>query len=201
MIRDPERPNMFKRPIPRVRFAPAVQFVSTSLPGGGIQTQWVPVGTPRSRIPSGTPGIVGEIIDKMRAPVPAYVPPTTWTPPQDYEFVAQYNSPEWLETCRAWDEAHPRPPPPARIVPPVINRELIAELFRRRTTVPSIEERVATYRAAGFTEQCIARIVSKHQRFAETHGDIDAMFARWPSASKPTPKPRAKVVKAVKKKL
>jgi len=134
----------------------------------------------------------------MRAPNVALQPPPTWVPPQDYEFMAKHNSPEWLAACRAWDTAHPSPPRPARVVPPVIDRDLIAAMYSRKKTAPSIEERVATYRAAGCTEEFIARVVSKHKKFAETHGDIDVMFARWPSASKPTPKPR---VKAVKKKL
>ena len=120
----------------------------------------------------------------------------------------------WLERCRAWFEAHPPPPPkpPAPERAPV-DHELITAMYSKWARVedgpkcPPIAERVKVYRAAGVSEDLIAKAIARDARLDETsearQAALDAIFAKWPAASKPTPKTKTKpkVIKAVKKKL
>jgi hypothetical protein len=58
-------------------------------------------------------------------------------------------------------------------------------------------------RAAGYSEEYIAKAIERKRKLDETTDTrqkvIDDIFGKWPSANKATPKPRAKVIKAVKK--
>ena len=71
--------------------------------------------------------------------------------------------------------------------------------------VPPFAERVKVYRAAGYPAEYIAKVIERHKKLAETAAErqkaLDEIFAKWPSASKavPKPKPKGKVIKAVKK--
>jgi hypothetical protein len=61
-------------------------------------------------------------------------------------------------------------------------------------------------RKAGYNENVIAKAVARDAYMKATADErqkaLDAIFARWPSINKPTPKPRtAKPIKAVKKKM
>lgn len=202
---------MYKRPIPRPRGATRTQFVSTAQPGGGVISQWVAC-TQRVPIASGTPGRVGEIVDKMRNPTARAPRPRTWTPPQDYEFIAVHMAPRereaWLKTCREWFEARPKADvaPSVRTAGP-IDHELIAAMYSRRQELPTLKERVKVYRAAGCSEEFVTKVIARDARLKETYEErtrtLDEIFAKWPAASKTAgkAKPKPKVIKAVKKKL
>lgn len=198
-VRNPDRritlKKMFKRPIPRPRRPAPTQFVSAVQPSGGR---------------------VGEIINKMRNPTVRETRRREWTPPVDYEFIARHMTEAergpWLAKCSAWFEAHPPPPPPPVPERPSVNHELIAALYAKWTRVedgprcPPIAERIEVYRAAGVSEELIAKAIARDAWLEETsearQAALDAIFAKWPAASKPTPKtkPKPKVIKAVKKK-
>lgn len=72
--------------------------------------------------------------------------------------------------------------------------------------MPPIAEREKAWRLAGYTEVKIRKALAYAKRLEETvdarQEALDLIFAKFPSASKPTPKPKAKkVIKVVKKKM
>jgi hypothetical protein len=183
---------MFKRPIPRPRITKTV------------------CGPPRA-ITTGTPGRVGEIATTMHRGTGCVgpPPPTKWRPSYDYEFLAQYQpDPEaYIARSEAWfAENKPRVPVTPKLSP-AVDFTPIAELFAKHEgRRPPIEEHVAAMRKAGYSENVIAKAVARDAFMKATVDErqeaLDAIFARWPSINKPTPKPRAtKTIKAVKKKM
>jgi hypothetical protein len=127
----------------------------------------------------------------------------------DYEFVAKHmpeaSREEYLAKCREWLEAHPTPvaPPPAPKGPEP-DRQLVQALFQKYPgAVPPFAERVKVYKAAGYPAEYVAKVIERHKKLAETAAErqkaLDEIFAKWPSASKAVPKPKGKVIKAVKK--
>jgi len=215
-VEDASIKTMYKRPTPRVRgFAPQ-HFVSEAQPGGGVRSQWVSY-TSRARVPSGTPGVVGAIIDRMRNPHVECTPVhREWTPSYDYEFIAEHMSEAergpWLQKCRDWFAAHPKPataPPPAASS---VDYQRIAAMYQvpPRTEggaiKPPIATRVKVYRAAGCSEAFISKAIARDAHLEATSDArqeaLDAIFAKWPAASKAAKaKPKPKVIKAVKKKM
>jgi len=203
--------KMFKRPtIKPVLLAPK-QFVTEIRPNGTRASTWVtPVDRP-AIVPNGTPGRVGEIVDLMRKGEAFIRRPekTPWTPPMDYEFVAKHLPEEsreaYVAQCLEWLDAHPKPvPAEAAQKAPEPDRQLIQALFKKYPgAVPPFEERIKVYKAAGHSEEYINKAIARHQKLAETADErqkaLDAIFGKWPSASKTAPKPKTKVIKAVKK--
>lgn len=200
---------MYKRPIIRPRRVP-LQFVKEIRADGSTAGYWVAVSQTQVA-PSGTPGRVGEIIDRMRLGASSVRTPAKrpWTPPRDYEFIAKFMKPEeredYLARCKAWVDAHPPPPLPEPKPPLQVNNELVVALFNKWSpSVPPIAERVKVYRAAGYPESVIENAIARDKMLEETADArqevIDKLFAKWPSAGKSTPKPK-KVIKAVKKRM
>jgi hypothetical protein len=202
---------MYKRPNPRVRGFVPQRFVSVAQPGGGVRSQWISY-TSRARVPTGTPGVVGTLIDKMRAPPPVHQSKDhLWTPSYDYEFIAERMSEAergpWIQKCRDWYAAQPKPV--AREINATvstIDHERIVAMYRGE--VPPIATRVKVYRAAGCSEEFIRKAQARAAHLEATSDErqkaLDAIFAKWPAASKtvkPKGKPATKVIKAVKKKL
>lgn len=183
---------MFKRPIPRPR------ILKTAC------------GPPRP-IPTGTPGRVGEIATTMHRGTGSAgpPPPTKWTPSYDYEFLARYQADpgEYLARCAEFFAQNPRPTPPEPKLYAAVDFTPIAELFaKHKGHRPPIGEHVEAMRKAGYNENVIAKAVARDAYMKATADErqkaLDAIFARWPSINKPTPKPRtAKPIKAVKKKM
>lgn len=177
---------MFKRPIPRSRSAPISD-------GGKVAV---------------CPGRVSEILEKMHKGVPLKPVGRVWTPPRDYKLVAAHtDDPEgYIKACEEWIAAHPPkeiPPPP----PPLnLNIEPIIEVFAKYKPVPPIPELVKAWTAAGYPEERIAKAKVAREKMEATIEErekvLDLIFAKFPSASKPTPKPKTKkVIKVVKKKM
>ena len=205
--------TMYKRPIPRARgFAPR-QFVSETQPGGAVRSQWVAY-TSRELVPSGTPGVAGAIIVKLRNPPPVTAPKLRpWTPPTEFEFIAAHMTEAergpWLKRCREWFEAHPpAPAPPPPQVARDVDHQLIASMYAgcRNDGAPPISQRVKVYRAAGCSEEFILKAVARQKHLDSTADErqdaLDLIFAKWPAASKASKtKAKAKVIKAVKKKM
>lgn len=204
---------MYKRPTIRKRAQGVQEFVSHSLPSGATTSYWAPSSTIQV-IPSGHPSFVGEIVDKMRRGQTPRLAPKHWTPPRDYEFIAtRMENPElFLQRCRDWFAANPpkvRPSPPP---PLVINKEPIIDLFAKYSRVeggpkvPPIAELEKAWRAAGYPEERIAKALAARAKMDETADErqrvLDTIFAKFPSANKPMPKPKMKkVIKVVKKKM
>jgi len=204
----------FKRPIPRAHSTAPTQFVSSALPGGGVSSQWIHA-APQRVVPSGHPSRVGQILDKMRGGVhPSHPPETVWTPPSDSDFIAKHMEypAQFIARCKEWREkrpiAAPRPPPP----PLDLNFEPIFAVYKKYerreggAKVPPLPELEKAWRLAGYSEQKIQKALSFYKKMEATSADrqkaLDLIFIKFPSASKPTPKARAKkVIKVVKKKM
>lgn len=174
---------MYKRPNPRILPSP-----TGAAPRGPV-TKWSPA-------------------------VPPKPPGRLWTPPVDYEFISKLMpDPEaYVKKCRDWLEAHP--PPSKRVVkdPVVIDPVPVLEIFEKYSkgeegpTVPPVDELEVAWRAAGYSEQRIAKAVAHRKTIEATEDErqavIDAIFAKFPSAYKPGPKLKPKkVIKVVKKKM
>ncbi len=200
---------LYKRPIPRPRQNVPTQFVSTALPGGGVVSRWAP-DTHKPLIPSGHPSVVGQIIDKMRrGSCPTGPKVVEWTPPINHEFLAKHldDPVAFTKRCEAWHAQHVTSAPIIRKPAPPLNLEPVAALYAKwRTVVPPIAEREKVWRLAGYSEAHIQKALAHHKHMVETSDArqtaLDLIFAKFPSANKPTPKPKTKkVIKVVKKKM
>ena len=199
---------MYKRPNPRPRRNVPTQFVSSALPGGGVVSRWT-TGMSKPRIPSGHPSVTGQIIDKLRQGVCPQGPKgKEWTPPINPEFLARHlDNPEaFLARCEKWHEEHP-PRVISKPVAPVLDTAPFIALFTKYPdTRPPCEEMCKAMLAAGHTELRITKYRQWCQKMEETadarQEALDLIFAKFPSANKPTPKAKAKkVIKVVKKKM
>jgi hypothetical protein len=132
-----------------------------------------------------------------------------WTPPVESEFIAKHlDNPEaFLKRCEDWFAQNPSVAPTTRAIPPSLNLEPVAALYKKwGIRVPPIAEREKAWRLAGYSEAKIQKALGYHKRMQETADArqtvIDLIFAKFPSANKPTPKPKAKkAIKVVKKKM
>jgi hypothetical protein len=200
---------MFKRPTIRRRYE-STRFVTETLANGAQVSKWVSFAT-RRRIPTGTPGVVGSIVDKMHAGTDAirHVVGPIWTPPSEYEFIAERLPVEereaYIARCEAWFAANP---PRVSVAPPKVpslDYDTVARVFDKHSPqLPPLEERLAVYRKVGYPEDYIERAKAR-AALAEATSDerqktLDLIFARWPAASKAAPK-KGKVIKAVKKRM
>ena len=204
---------MYKRPTLRPRGSPVQEFVTKALPGGATTSYWT-LSTSRYLIPTGHPSLVGQIIDKIRTDRAPARPVPRWMPSRDYEFIAsKMENPEpYLKRCRDWFEANPpkvrEPPPP----PLTIDKEPIIAVFAKYARMeggpkrPPIVELEKAWRAAGYPEERIMKALAWHAKMDATSDErqktLDLIFAKFPSANKPTPKTKTKkVIKVVKKKM
>lgn len=199
----------FKRPIIRRAARTHTEFTTEIRANGTRVSSWGPIMN-KPLIASGTPGVVGSILDKMRLGDDHVRLPhrQQWTPPSEYEFIAKQlpagEREAYLTRCREWFVANPS----AAIKKPVVAKEydnsLICALYEKRQTRPPLGERVKVYRAAGYSAEYIENVKSRDKRWRASKAERDAafelIFAKWPSASKPTPKTK-KVIKAVKKRM
>jgi hypothetical protein len=203
--------NMFKPPSVFKDRRPVLEFKNEIRANGALVSSWVPKVERPIIIPNGTPGRVGEIVDIMRRGEACIQRPakTPWTPPSDYEFIAKYLPDEqsrinFISKCETWFNDNP---PRLIATPrekPIIDTELILALYKKYPgAVPPFEERMKVCRAAGYSEEYIAKRTERQRKFTELADErqkaIDAVFGKWPTANKATPKPKGKVIKAVKK--
>jgi hypothetical protein len=197
-----EQVSGFIRPVVRKRVQPKI-FITDGRLSRWVDDDHVPV------VPSGTPGIVGYIIDKMRNPVPC--PPIPEPPPSiHYELISTYMTREKGEAYRKraeeWFEAHPpKAPRVSAILPTIDCAPLLALSEKYKSTRPPMKEFEKAMRLAGYSEARIERSIKWNEKMDdqsdEIQKELDLIFGKWPSASKATPKPRPKKIKAVKKKI
>jgi hypothetical protein len=200
---------MFKRPTIRRRYE-STRFVTETLANGAQVSKWVSFAT-RRRIPTGTPGVVGSIVDKMHAGTDTirHVTGPCWTPPCEYEFIAERLPVEeraaYIDRCEAWFAENPPRVHAARPEVRVLDTEAVARVFDKHAPkIPPLEERIGGYRKAGYSEEYIerarARAALMEATVDERQKALDLIFAKWPAASKAAPK-KGKVIKAVKKRM
>ena len=214
--------KMYKRPNPRAASRTPLVFATQVGASGALISQWVP-STRSTLVPSGHRSRVGSIIDSMRLGDDAVRRPfEKWSPPSDYEWYAERVIPEaqrgaFIDRCKQWHAAHP-PKVSSRPSPPVIDTEPILKLFAkyakkgppfegseiRQPTVPPLAKLKVAWELAGYPPNRVRKAVQHIQHLIDTSEErqeaLEAIFAKYPSASKPTPKPK-KVIKAVKKKM
>ena len=205
---------MYKRPIPRQRVQVVRELVTKALPGGGTASYWVPTSSAQV-VPSGHPSLVGAILDRMRSGDCMTAPPCRpWTPPIDYKFIASRmdNPSQFLTRCEAWFAANP---PKVHTIPASrvnIDQAPLIEVYSKYEKVeggpkmPPISELEKAWREAGYTEERIAKALAWNAKMEATADErqrvFDAIFAKCPSANKPTPKVKPKkVITVVKTKI
>lgn len=201
--------KMFKRPIPLRRAPERTQFVSEIAKSGALLSQWIPVSREHI-VPSGTPGRVGEILDNMRTGLYAKeLPPPIWKPSIDYKFIAtampSVQADEYINLSEEWFKTNTKNFERAPKVRVDINPEPILTVFEKSWPhCPSAEDHVEAAKRAGYSAYKVEKLARWYKWRSETEDSrqeaLDAIFAKWPAASKPTPKTR-KVIKAVKKKI
>ena len=203
--------KMFKPPSTFKDRRPVLEFKNEIRANGALVSSWVPKVDRPVIIPNGTPGRVGEIVDIMRRGEACIQRPTKtpWTPPSDYEFIAKYLPDEqsrinFISKCETWIADNPPRRIAAPAEKPVIDTELILALYKKYPgAVPPFEERMKVCRAAGYSDEYIAKKTERHRKFTELADErqktIDSVFGKWPTANKATPKPKGKVIKAVQK--
>jgi hypothetical protein len=200
---------MFKRPTVR-RAYDKTHFV-TETRANGTKVSYHTTLTRVRRVPTGTPGRVGEIADKLHAGNDAIRHATgrPWTPPLNYEFVASHmpsgQREAYIARCEEWHAANPQPERAAPKSTEHLKPEVLAQVFdKHQGQLPPLETRVAAYRAAGYTEDYVEYAKARAAKLEETADErqkaLDLIFAKWPAASKTAPK-KAKVIKAVKKRM
>ena len=186
---------MFKRPTIRVRRA------STATP---------------KPVPQGFPSIVGRLAGELRSK--EILPPRSspWVPSVDYEFLATQLPPSereaYIQKSLDWfaehapavaEDATPRSPHDDQHI-----LEALAKYARTHSTPgrPAPKDMAAAMRAAGYSELRVTKYLQWCQNMEDTAEErqeaLDKIFAKYPSASKPDPKPKVKkVIKAVVKRM
>jgi hypothetical protein len=201
--------KMFKRPTIRRRYE-SVRFVTETSVSGAKVSHWVP-DTTSCRIPTGTPGVLGSIVDRMHAGDDAvrFASRPQWTPSCEYEFIAKQlpvgEQAAYIARCEAWFAENPTRAAAPRPEALAVDYESVARVFAKRAPqLPPLEERLAVYRKAGYSEEYIERAKARAAMMEATSDArqkaLDLIFAKWPAASKPAPK-KGKVIKAVKKRM
>ena len=200
---------MYARPTPRPKFTTPLNFV-TEVRGSGARTaQWVPADNISRRVPNGTPGRVGEIIDTMRRGEAciARSEQKPWKPSIDYELIAKHmheaEREAYITRCKEWFAANPLAAKRRKSEASSFNIKLIEDLFTKYSgQAPPFEERMQVYRDANVPEAYIAKAIARHEHFEATSDErqrvLDAIF---PNVPKKSEKPKPKVIKAVKKKM
>lgn len=156
-------------------------------------------------------GRVGEILAKIHKGAPPSGPvQSSWSPPYDHEFYARHlDDPEpFLAKVAAFYEANPKPQYNSVKTQVVdYNLEPILTLMTKYPGKrPPIAEHLQALKEAGYSGEVMEKVRKHHQHMVDTDEErqakLDAIFAKWPSSSKPTPKPKPnKPIKAVKKKM
>jgi hypothetical protein len=126
----------------------------------------------------------------------------------DYKFIARYmkNPEPFIKKCEAWHEQNPPQEEEALTTNSVINYAPIIELYSKWYKVPPLPELEKAWRLAGYTEERIQKAIARREKLEATSEErqaiLDQIFIKFPSASKPVPKPKTKkAIKVVKKKM
>ena len=187
--------KMFKRPTIRTRRASTV----ASKP-----------------VPPGFPSIVGRLAGDLRSK--EILPPRSspWVPSVDYEFLASQLPPSereaYIQKSLDWFAEHAPTAARDKVVPDAPDDQCIVEALAKYARVhgahgrPPPKDMANAMRAAGYSEKRVTRYLQWCQNMEDTSEErqeaLDKIFAKYPSASKPDPKPKVKkVIKAVVKRM
>jgi hypothetical protein len=187
--------KMFKRPIIRPRVA------NTTAP---------------KPVPHGFPSIVGRLAGGMRNPeiLPSYNSP--WVPSLDYEFLANQLPPSereaYMQKSLDWFAKHTRPADVLKVAAVVPADQYVVDALAKYARVkgtpgrPAPKDMASAMRAAGYSELRVTKYLQWCKNMEDTSDErqeaLDKIFAKYPSASKPDPKPKVKkVIKAVVKRM
>jgi hypothetical protein len=111
----------------------------------------------------------------------------------------------YIERSEAWFQLHKAPPIPPRAPPPEVSYgPILAVLEKHKGRRPPLAEYLVALEEAGYPadvrESCREFYVMLDETSEERQRVLDTIFAKWPAASKATPKPK-KIIKVVKKKI
>jgi hypothetical protein len=119
----------------------------------------------------------------------------------------------YIQKSREWLEEHASAACVAEVVEePVIDNSHILNAFAKYARVhgtpgrPPPKDVATAMRAAGYSEERVSKYLQWCRNMEDTADErqeaLDKIFAKYPSASKPDPKPKVKkVIKAVKKRM
>jgi hypothetical protein len=160
-----------------------------------------------------SPGARGVVADICRVLHVAGCPPAVrkeWTPPTEYKYIAKFMSDEEAEyftaRCESWFEAHP-PVVAEKPEVTVLDHTPLMELHEKYPgKVPPVRETLAAMSAAGYSQERLVKTQRWHQKMFQTSAErqkqLDAIFAKYPSANKNARASRPKkIIRAVKKKI
>jgi hypothetical protein len=208
------------RPTLKIRTPAPRRFTTFTNSSGGRVSAWVDDDEPRI-VPTGTYGRTGEICAKIDLGTGSIKRQAQleWTPPLDPESYARKKGlgPDFLKRCEEWRLAHPPTIHEHRKLPdidPVPVTKMMKKYSKKgppfdggdfaQPTRPPIDRMMVAWECAGYSPEDI-ELARARLEFADSQMDVrqqalDAVFARYPSASKPASKTK-KVIKAVKKKM
>lgn len=160
-----------------------------------------------------SPGARGVVADVCRVMHGARCPPPVrqeWTPPCEYLFIAKFMTDEeagyFTTRCESWFEAHP-PVVAAKAEVKVLDHTPLMELHEKYPgKVPPVCETLAAMSAGGYSQERQVKYnkwqLKMQQTSAERQKQLDAIFAKYPSANKNARASRPKkIIRAVKKKI
>jgi hypothetical protein len=195
---------VFIRATLKIRTPEPRAFITTYHNGAAVSA-WGDAPVP-SPIPSGCPGRVGEIVDRMNRGA-GFIKRDTikWSPPLSYKFLASKMPKEQgdalIKRCEEWFAANPVYSPKLAKIPLQYDTELVSKYFSKLTTVPTTKDLLKMWRAAGIPEERIQKSLEWHEKMDATGDErqsrIDAIFG--PPEEPKKPKKVVKVIKAVKK--
>lgn len=164
-------------------------------------------------VPLGAPGLVGDLVRKMRNPTTIVKKETAWRPPYEYEYCARFlpedQQEPYIQRCKQWLEEHKVISQPKLVIdegdltPVYTLYEKYCKLFKR----PPCDELVEAYEKGGATRARIEKVKNMYRMWEENEQQeqekLDKIFVRYPSASKPVKKEpvKKKIIRAVKKKI
>jgi|APGre2960657423_1045063.scaffolds.fasta_scaffold04776_4 hypothetical protein len=200
--------STLKRPTLR-KLGGVSKVFTTVQQGGAAVSGWV-TDTRIRVVPTGTSGRVGEICTQMHRGDYAEREVSKWTPQYEYEFYAEKmitknDQSGYIELCKKWLEERPPRIPKAPKPPIEYNRDMIAEFYSRKTTLPPLKERLAVFQEAGMPEDRIKKHIA-WEKMMDSKSDerqkvIDRIFGADPPVKSKSKVPKVKVIKPVKKKI
>ena len=132
---------------------------------------------------------------------------TEWTPPAEFRHIASFlpedEAAMLIARFESWYEAHPSPVI-VTVQKPVMDMDPVLALhLKYPNRRPPLDDTIKAWRMAGMSESRLNKYRVWYTMMEATSADrqkeLDCVFAKYPSASKPVPKIK-KVIKAVNKK-
>ena len=177
-----EQVSGFVRPAIKHRECPKMAFMTY-----GNVSEWV-VDESIPLIPSGTPGLVGMLVDKTRNPT-VYHPNPKMAPSIHYELISKHMNPEAGAAYRAdaeeWFAKQSNLTRKEQDPVPVLDHSPLLELYSKyKNKRPPIGELVVAMRLAGYPESKVEKSIKwnekMEEREEEMQKELDLFFGKWP---------------------